>query len=462
MKQEYIEIAYLIAAVLFIIGLKFLSSIRKARAGNLLGSLGMLAAIVATLLDSHVVKWEWIIAGLAAGGIVGVALAQTVKMTAMPQMVALLNGFGGLASMLVSGIEYLDPEGSATPFARVSAALGTLIGSVTFTGSVIAYMKLEGLISGRPILYRGQKPVTLLLFLGCAVLAYMLVESNGVPWIFWSLAAASGVLGILLVVPIGGGDMPVVISLLNSYSGMAACATGFVFTPPNTLLIVTGSLVGASGIILTTIMCKAMNRSIINVCFGGFGAVQSGPASSAAARQGTVKSAGPEEIAMLFDGAGSCIIVPGYGMAVAQAQHVVRELADILGSKGIDVKYAIHPVAGRMPGHMNVLLAEANVPYEQLWEMEKVNPLFAQTDMVLVVGANDIVNPDAKTNNSSPLYGMPILEVDKARTVVFCKRSLATGFAGVDNNLFYDPKTIMLFGDAKDSLAKLVAALKQG
>jgi NAD(P) transhydrogenase subunit beta len=462
MTPTWVEVAYLIAAACFIFGLKRLSSPRTAPSGNWLAAVGMFIAIVVTLFDRHVVSFYGILSGAIIGSTVGVIFAYRVPMTAMPQMVALFNGFGGLASALVAGAELLRSLG--TPGGPdlaliVPIVLGTLIGSVTFTGSAIAFAKLQELMDGRPTVFPLQQAVNVLLGLALVAFAVIVVVRPERLDAFAGLAAVSSLLGILVVIRIGGADMPVVISLLNSYSGLAACATGFVLS--NNVLIIAGSLVGASGIILTNIMCVAMNRSLGNVIFGAFGQVQEGVSAAAAEAKGSVKSGSPEEAAMVLDAARSVVIVPGYGLAVAQAQHAIREVADGLTKRGIEVRFAIHPVAGRMPGHMNVLLAEADVPYELLVEMDAINPSMPQTDVCLVMGANDVVNPAARDEPSSPIYGMPIIEVDKSKTVMVCKRSLNPGFAGIDNPLYYLPNTMMLFGDAKDTAMKLVAAMRE-
>lgn len=458
--QLVIDAAYLVASVLFILGLKRLSSPATARSGNALGATGMLIAVLATLLDREIVGFSAILVGVLVGGVIGVISARAVKMTAMPQMVALLNGFGGGASVLVATDEYLRVTGglaTATVDGALTIVVSVLVGAVTFSGSMVAFGKLQELITGRAVTYPLQKTLNALLGAGILVLAARLTVGAPDETLFWTLTAASLVLGVLLVIPIGGADMPVVISLLNSYSGVAASATGFVLH--NNVLIIGGALVGASGIILTQIMCRAMNRSLTNVLFGAFGAVVEAPGAAAGGDR-MVREISAEDAAILMAYARSVVIVPGYGLAVAQAQHQVRDLANILEARGVDVKYAIHPVAGRMPGHMNVLLAEANVPYDQLWEMERINPEFERTDVVLVIGANDVVNPAARTKPDSPLYGMPILDVDKAKHVIVMKRSMNPGFAGVDNELFYRENTRMLFGDAKQSLTKLVQEAK--
>jgi H+-translocating NAD(P) transhydrogenase subunit beta len=452
-----IQLTYLVAVSLFIIGLKQLGSPATARNGNLLASGGMLLAVGATMLDRQVLNYEMILVGLAIGSLIGAIAAQRVAMTEMPQMVGLLNGLGGLASALVAVAEFwrLIGNGEAIGLdANISMLLDVFIGGVTFTGSMVAFAKLQGLISGSPITFPLQQPVNILLLIGFVVgSGYLLVMPENVP-LFLGVVALSLLLGVLFVIPIGGGDMPVVISLLNSLSGVAASAAGFV--------VMNNMLIGASGLILTQIMCKAMNRSLFSVLFGAFGggSIASGGAGTTATDK-TVRSIDPEEGAMMLGYARSVVIVPGYGMAVAQAQHSVRELADQLERMGVDVKYAIHPVAGRMPGHMNVLLAEANVPYPQLSDMDDINPQFEQTDVALVIGANDVVNPAARHDTASPIYGMPILEVDKAKQTIVIKRSMSAGFAGIENELFYKDKTTMLFGSAKDMVAKLVAEVKQ-
>ncbi|WP_413199927.1 NAD(P)(+) transhydrogenase (Re/Si-specific) subunit beta [Nostoc piscinale] len=458
-----IQLTYLVAASLFIFGLKKLGSPATARNGNVIAAVGMLLAIVATMLDQHVLNYEMILLGLAIGSGIGAIAAYKVQMTEMPQMVGLLNGLGGAASALVAVAEFWRLLEHSQPIpldVNISMLLDVLIGGVTFTGSFLAFAKLQGLISGSPITFPFQQPFNLLL-LGAylAGSAYLIVTPDSLP-IFLAVTTVSLVLGVMFVIPIGGGDMPVVISLLNSLSGVAASAAGFVVM--NNMLIIAGALVGASGLILTEIMCKAMNRSLFSVLFSAFGSGggAAGAAAAGAADQ-TVRSIDPEEGAMMLGYARNVVIVPGYGMAVAQAQHSVRELADQLERMGVDVKYAIHPVAGRMPGHMNVLLAEANVPYTQLYDMDDINPQFEQADVALVIGANDVVNPAARSDTNSPIYGMPILEVDRAKQTIVIKRGMSAGFAGVDNELFYKDKTTMLFGSAKDMVAKLVSEVKQ-
>lgn len=452
---QAIESAYIVASVLFILGLKLLAKQKTARRANLISAVGMLIAMVATLAQSGL-RYEWIAAGLVIGSIIGAWAAYAVKMTAMPEMVGLFNGFGGLASLLVGWAEYhARPEGD-TPRV-ISIFLAVLIGSVTFSGSVVAWGKLSERITPKPVLFRGQHLVNggllAVLLAGGILFCIRPVESSTVLLL---ILALSLVLGVMAVIPIGGADMPVVISLLNSYSGMAAAASGFVIL--NSVLIVAGCLVGASGLILTAIMCRAMNRSLANVLFSGFGAVAA--AGKGDQVKGQVKPISPQDAYLILEAARSVMFVPGYGLAVAQAQHVVRELAQLLEANGAEVAYAIHPVAGRMPGHMNVLLAEADVPYEQLLELEAANPRMPTVDVVIVIGANDVVNPAAREDPTSPLYGMPIINVDQARTVLVSKRSMASGFAGVENPLFYRDNVRMLFGDAKAMMQALVSEFK--
>lgn len=451
-----INLAYILAAGLFIFGLKLLGSAATARRGNMLSALGMFIAVVVTLLNKEIIDFKWIIVGVVIGSFIGVLAAKFVKMTQMPEMVALLNGFGGIASLLVGwGVYHAGP--SPTYFIGTTIFLSVLIGGVTFSGSLIAWGKLSETIGGKPVLFPGQRIVNALLLLGVitAGVLFILHPATSYP-LFLGVIGASLIIGIMVVIPIGGADMPVVISLLNSYSGLAACAAGFVIH--NNVLIVSGSLVGASGMILTRIMCKAMNRSLANVLFSGFGAVIH---KKKAGEQGEAKPINSEDTYYLLDSAQSVVFVPGYGMAVAQAQHVVRELAELLEENGTEVKYAIHPVAGRMPGHMNVLLAEANVPYDQLVEMDDINSQINTVDVCLVIGANDVVNPAAREDDSSPIYGMPIINVDQSKTVIVLKRSMATGFAGIQNPLFFKDNTRMLFGDAKSSLSHLVTEFKE-
>jgi NAD(P) transhydrogenase subunit beta len=429
----------------------------RARMGNMVSALGMLIAIVAVLFECCL-SYEWVITGIIIGSLIGAVAARTVQMTAMPQMVAILNGFGGIASLLV-GWENFHSEPESNLFVRVAIILAVLIGGVAFSGSLVAYAKLAGRISGRPILFKGQQFVNAAIFAVILVCgAFLLYHPTGAfaYVVFLFIMALSLALGVIAVIPIGGADMPVVIALLNSYSGLAASAAGFIII--NTVLIVAGSLVGASGLILTGIMCKAMNRSLGSVLFSG---LKAGTSSKVAAVvQGEPKAITPEDAYYILEAARSVVIVPGYGMAVAQAQHAVRELGEILENNGTEVRYAIHPVAGRMPGHMNVLLAEANVVYEQLAEMDDVNPIMETVDICIVIGANDVVNPAAREIESSPIYGMPIINADKAKTVMVLKRSMAAGFAGVDNPLFVKENSRMLFGDAKATVQQLVAEFK--
>jgi NAD(P) transhydrogenase subunit beta len=469
-----IPLAYLLSATLFILGLKGLTRVRTARRGNVMSAAAMLIAIVTTLVELGQIEYRWILIGLVVGGLIGGIAALRVQMTSMPEMVALLNGFGGAASTLVaSSVLYLrvvEPGVEGTPASLLEGGgvtattlvLSMLIGAVTFSGSLIAFLKLSGRIGGKPALLPGRHFINALLFLGAigggAWMGFVLTSPDQISTAAIGIAAVSLTLGVMLVIPIGGADMPVVISLLNSYSGVAAAMTGFVLG--NMLLIIAGALVGASGLILTKIMCVAMNRTLANVIFGGFGAEPAGGGDSGSQEYENVRSYGAADAALILENAESVVIVPGYGLAVAQAQHSVRELADLLEKGGAAVRYAIHPVAGRMPGHMNVLLAEADVPYEQLIEMERINPEFKQTDAVLVVGANDVVNP-AADDPTSPIAGMPILEVANAQTVMVIKRSLSPGFAGIKNGLFENDNTMMVFGDAKKVLQDLVAEMKE-
>ncbi|SDI65553.1 NAD(P) transhydrogenase subunit beta [Ferrimonas sediminum] len=457
MNTAIIYLAYLVAAVFFVLGIKNLTKPRTAVRGNRLSSLGMFIAVVVTLFDQQILSYEWIIAGIVTGGALGAIMAKRVQMTSMPQMVAALNGFGGGASLFVALANFMDPAAATGLVAQVSVGATILIGAVTLSGSFIAFGKLQEIISGKSIAVPGNTLVNGLLLLVAVGLVIALVMDPS-PMLVYALVAAALLLGILLVLPIGGADMPVVIALLNSYSGIAAATAGFISN--NTVLIVSGALVGASGLILTQIMCKAMNRSLTNVLFGVM--AEAGEIVDAdEVYQGKVKSSSPEEVAMILETAERVVIVPGFGMAMAQAQHAVRELADVLEGRGTDVKYAIHPVAGRMPGHMNVLLAEAEVPYDQLVEMDAINPQFEQTDVAIVIGANDVTNPMAREDKGSPIYGMPILNVDKARTVVVVKRSLSPGFAGLPNPLFAKDNTLMLFGDGKKAIIDLTSSLNE-
>ncbi len=452
MSLTIINMWYIVSAALFIFGLKQLGSPATAVRGNLLSSGAMLLAVVVTLLARDIVAYHWIIIGMIIGGSIGAYFAKTVEMTGMPEMVALFNGSGGLASLLVGWAALYTS--AVTSFTAFTIFLSVLIGGVTFTGSIVAWAKLSEKIDGKPIVFDAQRVVNAAL-LGLVVLCGVVFCLDPEPdsLLFYVAIILALILGVMVVIPIGGADMPVVISLLNSYSGLAACAAGFAIG--NNILIVAGSLVGAAGMILTNIMCKAMNRSLANVLFSGFGAVK-----QATKVEGEVKPINTEDAYLILEAASSVAFVPGYGMAVAQAQHVVRELGDLLEANGAEVSYAIHPVAGRMPGHMNVLLAEANVPYDQLVEMEDINPRIDNIDVAVVIGANDVVNPAAREDENSPIYGMPIINVDQAQTVFVLKRSMASGFSGVDNPLFFGENTRMLFGDAKESIAAVVAEFK--
>lgn len=458
-----IQISYLVASILFIVGIKMLGRTKTARKGNIVSSVGMFIAIFATVIQVEAISLIDILICILIGSAIGIFIAVKVQMTKIPEMVAIFNGFGGLASLAVALSDFwLNTQQRSLDLdmvTGVSVALSILIGGITFTGSLVAFMKLNGSMSGRAIVFSGQHLINLiLLVLSIVVTVFALTDFTNPTYII-VLGILALALGVLVVIPIGGADMPVVISLLNSYSGMAACATGFVLN--NNVLIVSGALVGASGIILTQIMCKAMNRSLANVLLGGFGQTSASGDAVADGPQIVVKEVGVEEAAQIFDSVSSLIIVPGYGMAVAQAQHTIRELSELCEKKGINVRFAIHPVAGRMPGHMNVLLAEANVSYDKLIEMDEINDDFANTDLVFVVGANDVVNPAAKTNPSSPIFGMPVLNVEKAQTVIVSKRSMGKGYAGIENELFGADNCLMLFGDAKQTITKLVGEIKE-
>jgi NAD(P) transhydrogenase subunit beta len=468
MSQDLTELLYLIAAVLFILALRGLSHPDTSRRGNLFGMVGMAIAIVATLAQSEMspLGYGLIVLGLLIGGAAGVFIALRIQMTALPQLVAAFHSLVGLAAVFVAASALNAPEafGIGAPGdihleSLIEMSIGLAIGAITFSGSVIAFAKLQALMSGAPITFRYQHPLNLGIGIVIVLLIIAFVVSGGYQPIFWLIALLSFALGFLLIIPIGGADMPVIVSMLNSYSGWAASGIGF--TIQNLALIITGALVGSSGAILSYIMCKGMNRSIINVLLGGFGSEGGAAAAGGAVADRTVKSGNAEDAAFILKNASKVIIVPGYGMAVAQAQHAVREMADILKKEGVEVKYAIHPVAGRMPGHMNVLLAEANVPYDEVFELEEINNEFQTADVAYVIGANDVTNPAAKNDPSSPIYGMPILEVEKAKTVLFVKRSMATGYAGVENELFYRPNTMMLFGDAKKMTEEIVQALSR-
>ncbi len=467
---DFIRICYLVAAAMFIFGIKGLSHPRTARRGNIIAAVGMLVAVVATLFDREIDNYLWIAIGIAIGTVVGAVSARAVKMTAIPQMVALFNGVGGGAVALIALSEYHARDGvteAIDSFFDASVAiplevlipivLSCVVGSISFSGSMVAFAKLQELMTGKPIVFGPQKIVNGLLFAAIVVMVVILCAGDVNQGLFVAMFAASLVFGVMLIIPIGGADMPVVIAMLNAFTGLAAAGAGFVLD--NNALIIAGSLVGSSGTLLTVLMSRAMNRSLTNVLFGAFGSPTT--AGGGATTEGlTHREVTATDVAAMLAYADKVIVVPGYGLAVAQAQHQVRELADELEAKGVEVSYAIHPVAGRMPGHMNVLLAEADVPYEALKEMEEINPEFPSTDVALVVGANDVTNPAARTDESSPIYGMPILDVDKAENVVVLKRSMNPGFAGIDNHLYYEPNTVMLFGDAKDSVTKLVQETK--
>jgi NAD(P) transhydrogenase subunit beta len=454
--------AYLIASVLFVLALRGLSSPESARTGNLFGIAGMVVAVLATLADPGVLSYGLIILAILIGGAVGTVVALKINMTALPQLVAAFHSLVGLAAVFVAAAAFYNPQafaigmpGAIKTASLIEMALGTAIGAVTFSGSVIAFAKLQGIMSGAPITFPGQHKLNAAIGILIALLTVVLIFSQS-PSVFWLLVLLSFLIGFLLIIPIGGADMPVVVSMLNSYSGWAAAGIGFTLSNP--ALIIVGALVGSSGAILSHIMCKGMNRSIVNVLLGGFGGETAGPAA-AGARDHNVKSGSAEDAAFLMKNAPKVIVVPGYGMAVAQAQHALREMADKLKAAGCEVKYAIHPVAGRMPGHMNVLLAEANVPYDEVFELEEINHEFATADVAYVIGANDVTNPAAKTDPQSPIYGMPVLDVEKAKAVLFVKRSMASGYAGVDNELFFRGNTMMLFGDAKKMTEEIVVAL---
>ncbi len=465
-REVLINVAYILASILFIFGLKMLGRQATARRGNLLSGVGMLIAIVATLVDRSVINYTWILIGLGAGTAIGLACAYLVRMTAMPEMVALLNGFGGLASLIVGAAEFFRIRiGEVVPlqpgFTATAIALAVVIGGITFTGSVYAFCKLAEWLSGRPVLFRGQHLLNGGMLAGSVIAGVIFVMTGDPAVTLVAFAAVCGlalVLGWTMVMPIGGGDMPVVISMLNSLSGLAACAAGFVIR--NNVLIVAGCLVGTSGVILSVIMCRAMNRSLLNVLFSGFGAQTGAAAAAGGAVEGELKPISAGDTFAVLEAARQVVFIPGYGMAVSQAQHVVRELAELLEQNGAEVRFAIHPVAGRMPGHMNVLLAEASVPYEQLVEMDAINPLMPSMDVAIVIGANDVVNPAAARDPASPIYGMPIIKAHEARTVICLKRGRGTGFSGLENQLFLLPNTRMLYGDAKASLQGVIAEFK--
>jgi NAD(P) transhydrogenase subunit beta len=464
MSEDLSALLYLVAAICFIMALKGLSSPESSRSGNMFGIAGMAIAILTTLATPHVQSYWLIILGLVIGGGIGAYVAQTIQMTALPQLVAAFHSLVGLAAVCVAVAAFYAPEsygigtwGDIAAGSLLEMGLGTAIGAITFTGSIVAFAKLQGLVSGKPLMFPMQHWLNLALGIIIVLLIALLMGSSS-PWEFWLIILVSLALGFLLILPIGGADMPVVISMLNSYSGWAACGIGF--TLANSLLIITGALVGSSGAILSYIMCKGMNRSIFNVILGGFG-TDGGAIAAGGGKHGDqiVKAGSADDAAFIMKNASSVIVVPGYGMAVAQAQHALKEMADILKKEGVTVKYAIHPVAGRMPGHMNVLLAEANVPYDEVFELDEINRDFASSDVAFVIGANDVTNPAAKTDPASPIYGMPILDVEKAKTVLFIKRSMASGYAGVENELFFRPNTMMLFGDAKKMTEEIVKAM---
>ena len=455
--------AYLVASVLFILALRGLSSPETARRGNLYGVAGMVIAIVSTLADPGVVSLSMILLGILIGGSIGTVVGLRIKMTALPQLIAAFHSLVGMAAVFVAAAAFYNPEaygigtlGDIHTVSIIEISLGMVIGAITFSGSVIAFAKLQGVMSGNPVVFRLQHPLNALIATLILVLILVLI-ANQSPTTFWTLVGLSFLIGFLIIIPIGGADMPVVVSMLNSYSGWAACGIGF--TLSNSALIITGALVGSSGAILSYIMCKGMNRSIVNVMLGGFGGDATAGTTAAGAGDKTAKSGAADDAAFLMKNANKVIIVPGYGMAVAQAQHALREMADVLKAEGVEVSYAIHPVAGRMPGHMNVLLAEANVPYDEVFELEAINHEFSTADVAFVIGANDTTNPVAKTDPSSPIAGMPILDVEKAGTVLFVKRSLSPGYAGVDNPLFYADNSMMLFGDAKKMTEEILQAL---
>ncbi|WP_439515315.1 NAD(P)(+) transhydrogenase (Re/Si-specific) subunit beta [Oceanibaculum nanhaiense] len=465
MSATYAALLYLVASICFIMALRGLSSPVTSRQGNIFGMVGMAIAILTTLALPDVLSYGMILAGIVIGGAIGTLIAYKIQMTALPQLVAAFHSLVGLAAVFVAAAAFYSPEsygigvaGNIAVGSLIEMSLGVAIGAITFTGSVIAFGKLQGLVTGKPLIFPMQHPLNAALGIALVVLVIVLCITQSTT-VFWLIVAVGLLLGLLLILPIGGADMPVVISMLNSYSGWAAAGIGF--TLQNSLLIVTGALVGASGAILSYIMCKGMNRSIFNVILGGFGGETAAAAAGGPAGDRSVKAGSADDAAFIMKNAASVVIVPGYGMAVAQAQHALREMADILKHEGVKVRYAIHPVAGRMPGHMNVLLAEANVPYDEVFELEEINRDFASTDVAFVIGANDVTNPAAKTDPASPIYGMPILEVDKAKTVLFIKRSMASGYAGVENELFFRDNTMMLFGDAKAMCEQVVKALEQ-
>jgi len=462
-SANFTALAYLVSAILFILALRGLSSPESSRRGNVMGMIGMSIAVVVTIFDPSVVSYEWIIGGIVIGGGIGAVIAQRIAMTAMPQLVAAFHSLVGLAAVLVAAAAFYNPEaygiigesGELSVLSRIEMAIGVVIGAITFSGSIIAFTKLQGLVSGNPVTFPGQHMLNLVIGLAIvALIVFFCVDLS--PEIFWGMTILAFIIGFLIIIPIGGADMPVVVSMLNSYSGWAAAGIGF--TLENTALIIVGALVGSSGAILSYIMCKAMNRSFISVILGGFGGDDAG-ASSADKGDRPHKAGSADDAAFILKNAGKVIIVPGYGLAVAQAQHALREMGDMLKAEGVDVAYAIHPVAGRMPGHMNVLLAEANVSYDEVFELEEINSDFSTADVALVIGANDVTNPAARDDPQSPIYGMPILDVDKSGTVLFVKRSMSSGYAGIDNDLFYKDNTMMLLADAKKMVEEISKAL---
>ena len=462
MSADWTGFAYLVAAVCFIMALRGLSSPTSARQGNLMGIIGMIIAVTTTLLDPEVISYEIILAGILVGGSIGTVVAFRINMTALPQLVAAFHSLVGMAAVLVAVAAFYHPEaygigtfGNIGTASLIEMSIGAAVGAITFSGSVVAFAKLQGLVSGNPVVFPLQHPLNAVIGIAIVALTVALVFGQD-PTSFWAIVILAFLIGFLIIIPIGGADMPVVVSMLNSYSGWAACGIGFTLT--NTALIITGALVGSAGAILSYIMCKGMNRSIFNVLLGGFGGDTVAAAQQAGGSR-SVKQGSADDAAFIMSNANQVIVVPGYGMAVAQAQHALREMADLLKEKGVDVKYAIHPVAGRMPGHMNVLLAEASVPYDEVFELEEINHEFSTADVAFVIGANDVTNPLAKTDPASPIYGMPILDVEKAATTLFIKRSLGSGYAGVDNELFFRDKTMMLFGDAKKMTEEIVQAL---
>ena len=462
MSADWTGFAYLVAAVCFIMALRGLSSPTSARQGNLMGIIGMIIAVTTTLLDPEVISYEIILAGILVGGSIGTVVAFRINMTALPQLVAAFHSLVGMAAVLVAVAAFYHPEaygigtfGNIGTASLIEMSIGAAVGAITFSGSVVAFAKLQGLVSGNPVVFPLQHPLNAVIGIAIVALTVALVFGQD-PTSFWAIVILSFLIGFLIIIPIGGADMPVVVSMLNSYSGWAACGIGFTLT--NTALIITGALVGSAGAILSYIMCKGMNRSIFNVLLGGFGGDTVAAAQQASGSR-SVKQGSADDAAFIMSNANQVIVVPGYGMAVAQAQHALREMADLLKEKGVDVKYAIHPVAGRMPGHMNVLLAEASVPYDEVFELEEINHEFSTADVAFVIGANDVTNPLAKTDPASPIYGMPILDVEKAGTTLFLKRSLGSGYAGVDNELFFRDKTMMLFGDAKKMTEEIVQSL---